>query len=117
VGEPYRLRTVHRVLYEELVGPVPDGMQLDHLCHTRDRTCAGGITCLHRRCANLGHLEPVTRQENIRRGQTRAGRQSRQTHCKRGHILAGSNLKPNRAGFRICRSCRRSRRQPRKDSA
>jgi hypothetical protein len=55
-----RTRGVHRVAYELWVGPVPDGMQLDHRCRVRH-------------CINPEHLEPVTVGENIRRGHTARG--------------------------------------------
>lgn len=58
----------YRFAYERLVGPVPEGMQLDHLCHSRDMACAGGVTCRHRACVNPGHLEVVTLRENVLRG-------------------------------------------------
>jgi hypothetical protein len=61
---------VHRVVYEALVGPIAEGMSLDHLCHTRAAArgeCAGGVTCVHRHCVNPDHLEQVPIQENIRR--------------------------------------------------
>lgn len=45
----------HRYSYETLVGPIPDGLQIDHLCRNRG-------------CVNPAHLEPVTQVENIRRG-------------------------------------------------
>lgn len=57
----------HVAVYELLVGPVPEGWQLDHLCHD-PKTCAGGSTCIHRRCVNPAHLEPVVHAENCRRG-------------------------------------------------
>lgn len=59
----------HRWAYEHFVKPVPDGLQLDHLCHTRERdTCPGGRRCLHRRCVNPAHLEPVPQKTNVERG-------------------------------------------------
>lgn len=61
-------RLVHRIAYQWLVGPIPDGLVLDHLCHTRDPECADNDQCSHRRCCNPAHLEPVTRRENIARG-------------------------------------------------
>lgn len=61
-------RLVHRIAYEYLVGPIPEGLVLDHLCHTADPQCADNDKCPHRKCANPNHLEPVTRRENIRRG-------------------------------------------------
>lgn len=45
----------HRFAYELLIGPIPEGLELDHLCRQRD-------------CVNPGHMEPVTREENSRRG-------------------------------------------------
>lgn len=61
-------RRAHRVSYEIHVGPIPPGLQLDHLCHTRDLGCAGGRGCMHRRCVHPYHLEPVTNRENAARG-------------------------------------------------
>lgn len=58
----------HRVAYELTVDPIPDGLQLDHLCHTNDPDCPGGPDCVHRACTNPAHLEPVTNEENGRRG-------------------------------------------------
>ena len=52
VHEPKR---AHRYVYEQMVGPIPDGLVLDHLCRNR-------------RCVNPDHLEPVTHQANLRRG-------------------------------------------------
>lgn len=66
----------HRVAYEQLVGPIPAGLTLDHVCHTNDLECEGGAGCLHRRCVNPAHLEPVTLGENVRRGVDRARRRA-----------------------------------------
>lgn len=57
-----------RQFWELRFGPLPKGYQLDHLCHTNDKTCIGGNSCRHRRCVNPEHLEPVTATENTRRG-------------------------------------------------
>lgn len=58
----------HRVFYEEANGPIPEGLDLDHLCHSRDKSCPGGRSCLHRRCVNPDHMEPVVRAVNVQRG-------------------------------------------------
>ena len=70
----------HRLSYELYVGPIPDGAVPDHTCHTKDRSCAGGPTCPHRRCINPHHLEPVSSGENTRRGEP-----ANRTHCPQGH--------------------------------
>lgn len=61
-------RLAHRIAYQYMVSPIPAGLVLDHLCHTRDPQCADVNACLHRRCCNPAHLEPVTARENIARG-------------------------------------------------
>lgn len=63
-----RALVAHRVSYELLVGPIPSGCQLDHLCHNEDPTCAGGHTCLHRKCINPAHLDACAAPENVYRG-------------------------------------------------
>lgn len=63
----WRPELAHRVAYEEYVGPIPDGLVLDHTCHD-PASCRGGWSCLHRRCINPAHLEPVTPHENLMRG-------------------------------------------------
>ena len=57
---------VHRLAYELLVGPIPDGLQIDHRCHNDDRSCSGG-KCDHRICWRPDHLEAVAGKENVRR--------------------------------------------------
>jgi len=60
----------HRWLYEQVHGPLPKGLQLDHVCHSRSAGCRGGA-CHHRRCVRPSHLEPVTRAEHNRRTHSR----------------------------------------------
>ncbi len=89
-------RMAHRVVYEALVGEIPDGMVLDHLCRNP-------------LCVNPDHLELVTQIENLLRGSgTRAGENTRKTHCKRGHPFDETNTHWHR-GERICRACARER--------
>lgn len=57
----------HRWAYEAAAGPIPDGIYLDHLCHTNDTACAGGNSCRHRRCVNPAHLDGSTNDEENRR--------------------------------------------------
>jgi len=73
---------VHRVRYELEVGPIPEGMQLDHyVCDNG----AGG-------CCNPHHCRPDTARGNTLRGVGPSARAARQTRCKQGHELAGENL-------------------------
>jgi len=84
----------HRVAYELLVGPVPSGLHLDHLCRNRW-------------CCNPAHCEPVTIGENLRRGIGPSGVNSRKTHCLRGHPFDEQNTRFDRRGNRRCRECAR----------
>jgi hypothetical protein len=90
-------------------GPVPEGMDLDHRCHSESVArgeCDGGSQCLHRRCVNPDHLEPVSRSENTLR-QKHANR-AKET-CPKGHPLSGPNLVVWSDGRRRCRECLRAR--------
>ena len=102
-----RQRPVHRAAYEYFVGPIPDGLHVDHLCHGWDADCPCGPACLHRRCINVDHLEPVTPQENAARG--RGGSvnnpRSAQTHCIRGHEFTEANTYRH-GNRRHCRTCK-----------
>jgi len=80
----------HRVSYELHVGPVPDGLHLDHLCRVS-------------RCVNPAHLEPVTLRENLLRGALAR----RQDHCPHGHPWDEANTYTYRSGARYCRTCNR----------
>lgn len=105
-GQPRYM--AHRWAYENLVGPIPDGMQIDHACHTQDTECPGGNDCAHRRCVNPEHLEPVTASENtVRQRHFHRGKES----CPKGHPYEGENLITGKDGKRRCRTCDRIRKR------
>lgn len=91
-----RLIQAHRWSYEFFIGPILDGLQLDHLCRVRN-------------CVNPSHLEPVTQKENLARGESPSARGARKTHCPHGHEYAGYNLHISPRGGRLCRACNRAR--------
>lgn len=82
----------HRYQYEMLIGPIPDGMQLDHLCRNPA-------------CVNPSHLEIVTSQENTLRGEGPAAVNARKAHCLRGHLFDEINTWYEKTGSRHCRTC------------
>jgi hypothetical protein len=85
----------HRWGYEHLVGPIPEGLQLDHLCRVRH-------------CVNPRHLEPVTSQENLLRSPiTRATINKSKVFCRQGHALTGSNVLIGSDGYRRCHECQK----------
>lgn len=100
----------HRVVYELVIGPIPDGLDLDHTCHNEDPTCGGGV-CEHRRCVNPAHMEPATRAENVMRGKSLIAELARRTHCPQGHPYNEANTwtSPNKTGGRQCRICNRDK--------
>lgn len=100
-------RQAHRFLYEQIVGPIPEGLTLDHLCHNRDRSCPGGKTCMHRRCVNPAHMEPVPDRVNVARGQSPPARNARKEACPKGHPYEPGNLRPLSNGWRQCVICHR----------
>lgn len=88
-------RRVHRVAYELAYGPIPDGLVIDHLCRVK-------------RCCRPDHLEAVTQQENLLRGDTVNAVNAAKTHCVNGHALSGPNVYVNpTSGHRSCRACHR----------
>lgn len=87
VGDGGRTHLAHRWVYERLVGPIPDGLTIDHLCRVK-------------RCVNPDHLEPVTAAVNLRRWADGI------THCPRGHAYDDVNTYVNPRGERQCRACR-----------
>lgn len=104
-----RMQLAHRVVYEHLVGPIGEGLTLDHLCHNADPTCVGGWECLHRRCVNPAHLQPVTHRENNLRSQGWGAIHAAKTHCDSGHPLVEGNLRATNRGDRVCRECANDR--------
>ena len=102
--------SAHCYAYELLVGPVPEGLELDHMCHNEDLTCLGGDSCPHRACCNPAHLIPSTRRENtLRSTLTGPGINSRKTHCPAGHPYDEENTRVRKRGSRECRTCDRLR--------
>ncbi len=97
----------HRAAYELLVGPIPDGMTVGHKCHDADETCAGGPSCLHRRCVNPEHLALETIGDNVRASSnTPASINAAKTHCPQGHQYDEANTYVNpTTGKRTCRKC------------
>lgn len=88
----------HRVAYFGMVGEIPNGLELDHLCRNRA-------------CVNPDHLEPVTHHVNVMRGSGLAAKHARRTSCSEGHELTPENTYiPPRGDGRYCRTCRADRR-------
>lgn len=107
----------HRFSYEIGVGPIPEGMELDHTCHSNDPTCNEANRCIHRRCVNPAHLEPVTHAENVRRrhdlseqaSATVGALQRAKTHCPQNHEYTEANTYVDKRGSRNCRACARAK--------
>ena len=104
----------HRWSYEAHIGPIPEGLQIDHKCHSDASECPGGPDCIHRRCVNPAHLEAVTPSENTMR-QRHAKRAT--TACPKGHPYEGDNLIVGADGKRRCRECDRARKRQRATSS
>lgn len=103
----WRTKTVraHRFAYEELVGPIPLDLEIDHICHEPD-DCAGGRSCPHRKCVRPEHMRPSTTRENTLRSNSMAARYARATHCPRGHEYTEKN-NVRHDGRMECRECHR----------
>lgn len=98
----------HVVMYQLMVGPVPEGKILDHQCHNDDPACAGGVACLHRRCIRPDHLIPRTVRENVLAGTGLTAQNARKTQCVNGHEFTEENTHvwdQNGHPARRCRAC------------
>lgn len=91
-----------RVAWVLTFGPLPDGYEVDHLCHTTDPLCPAGVECEHRSCVNPYHLEPVTHHENALR------REARRSRFKCGHAFEGNRVQNGGSSGR-CGICHRER--------
>lgn len=94
---------VTRWIYEQKVGSIPDGYQLDH------------FACSRPSCVNPLHLRPVTPRENVLRGDSIQAWNLARTHCDRGHAFTPDNTATRPGGARRCRTCSReqaTKRQP-----
>ncbi len=94
-GKGMSMKLAHRWAYEFHVGPIPDGLVIDHLCRNRS-------------CVNPDHLEAVTQKVNIRRGHGNGSK----SHCPQGHPYSCSNLRRYR-GFRYCLACQEQKNRAR----
>ncbi len=113
VGEGYgafrvgnRVVRAHRWAYEFCVGPIPEGLTLDHLCRVHA-------------CVNPDHLEPVTNRVNILRGNSPVARYAKQTHCHLGHPFNTANTYrlPSGGSRRYCRTCKTAWNRARRSAA
>lgn len=101
----------HRYVWKTLIGPIPDGREMDHLCRNRA-------------CCNPDHLEPVIHAENIHRSPIhimsrisarRNARRIPRPFCRRGHPMSGDNLRVLSSGGRVCKACDRRRHAERRE--
>lgn len=92
-GKPSHMTYAHRVSYEAFVGPIPAGLQIDHLCNNKA-------------CVKPSHLKPVTGRENVLRSETApTAVNAAKTECIHGHLFDEVNTYVDKRGRRHCRAC------------
>ena len=90
-----RKASVHKYLWEQVNGPVPDGLELDH-------------RCMVRACCNIKHLRAVTHQVNATENLSAPPKwkmNAAKTHCVNGHEFTPENTRLDSGGWRVCKTC------------
>lgn len=98
-GTYSRFGYAHRIVYSFLIGDIPDGLEIDHLCSVRN-------------CVRPDHLEAVTHAENMRRGNAGLPNRSK-TECPHGHPYSPENTGYHDGGRRRCLTCNKRYRKSR----
>lgn len=105
------VHSTHSRMYLAAGRIIPDGFEIDHVCHS-ESDCRGGVGCPHRPCCNPEHLEAVPKSVNWERGESPSRVNSLRTECKHGHPLTGDNLRiairKGRNPSRQCKTCHRN---------
>ncbi len=93
-SENHKVVKAHRWSYEYHKTPIPEGMQIDHICRNRA-------------CVNPDHMEVVTKKENTLRSLAPTAINARKTHCYKGHPFTKENTWISPEGWRYCKICKR----------
>lgn len=94
IGSKKTTLRAHRAVYEDMIGMIPPGLTIDHLCEVR-------------RCINPEHLKPATNRQNVLRSKKSvAGINVRKSRCVNGHDFDRANTYIRLTGGRMCRKCR-----------
>lgn len=103
----------HRFAFIVQNGPIPDGCDVDHHCHSAGDCVATGRSCAHRRCMNGAHIVAIEPDDHKGinkpgvRGKAAGARQRAKTHCPNNHLYDDANTYIDKKGSRNCRACRR----------